>query len=129
MRRSAIGAILFAILVLGALGAVGYGVYQIGYEQGLVASGAEVVGPLVGYYPGLLGFGIFGLFFKIFFLFLVLALIGRFFFGRRRWRGGPPWAKEWHEGGTSPMDQRLAEWHRRAHTDGPPEGSTSEPTT
>jgi hypothetical protein len=67
----------------------------------------------------LAGFGIFGLFFRILFLFLIIGLIARLFFGRRwGWGPGPYWGRDWQEGHTSPMDQRLAEWHDRAHGEG-----------
>ncbi|MEX1124289.1 MAG: hypothetical protein WD895_03040 [Acidimicrobiia bacterium] len=119
MRKSVIGAVLLTILVLGALGAAGFGVYQIGYQQGLVETGAQVVvnTPGPGFYPGVWGFGFFGIFFKLLFLFLIFGLIARVFFGRRHWGHGPGpyWAKEWHEGHTSPMEQRLADWHEKAH--------------
>ena len=128
MRRSIVGAVLLTVLVLGALGAIGFGVYQIGYQQGLVETGAEVVvNTTPGYQPGLWGpgfwgFGFFGIFFKILFLFLIFGLIARIFFGPRRggWGPGPHWGKGWHDGPTSPMDQRLSEWHDQAHGKEPP---------
>ena len=43
MKRSVIGTVLITVLVLGALGAIGLGVYQIGYTNGLAETGAEVV--------------------------------------------------------------------------------------
>jgi hypothetical protein len=122
MRRNVIGAVLMTILVLGALGAAAFGVYQLGYTQGLVETGTEVVvrSPGPGYYPGHWGFGGFwgfGLFFRFLFLFLIIGLIARLFFGRRHWGPGPYWGKDWNEGHTSPMEQRLADWHEKAHDD------------
>src|SRR3990172_5651805 len=124
MRRNVIGAVLMTILVLGALGAAAFGVYQIGYNQGLVETGTEVVvpSPGPGYYPGHWGFGGFwgfGLFFRFLFLFLIIGLIARLFFGRRHWGPGPSWSKDWHEGHAPPMEQRLAEWHEKAHSEQP----------
>ena len=122
MRRNVIGTILLTILVLGALGTVGFGIYQIGFEQGLVETGTEVVvrGPGVqpGYwgYGGFGAFGVFGLFFRVLFLFLIIGLIARLFFGRR-WGGGPYWGRDWHDGHESPMERRLSEWHEKAHDD------------
>ncbi len=121
MRRNVIGAVVITILVLGALGAAAFGVYQVGYHQGLVETGTVVVnrvGP--GFHPGhwgFAGFWGFGLIFKFLFLFLIIGLIARLFFGRRHWGPGPYWAKDWHEGHTSPMEQRLADWHEKAHGD------------
>ncbi|HET7847206.1 MAG TPA: hypothetical protein VFL72_06895 [Acidimicrobiia bacterium] len=124
MRRNVIGAVLMTILVLGALGAAAFGFYQLGYHQGLVETGTEVVvhSPGPGFYPGhwgLGGFWGFGLFFKFLFLFLIIGLIARLFFGRRHWGPGPYWAKDWHDEGASPMEQRLADWHEKAHGDRP----------
>lgn len=130
MRRNVIGTILITVLILGALGAIGFGVYQLGFERGLVEEGAEVVVNRVG--PGLErgwggpgwgvgwfgGFGLFGVLFKILFFFLIIGLIARLFWGPRRWGWGPgPYgSREWQEEGhRSPMEQRLTEWHDKAH--------------
>ncbi|MGA8038865.1 MAG: hypothetical protein WCA93_02040 [Acidimicrobiia bacterium] len=114
MRRNVIGVILATILVLGALGAAGFGVYQLGYQQGLVETGAKVVVDGPGYYPGLWGFGVFGLFFRVIFLFLIFGLIARLFLGRRRWGWGPGPYRGYGDH-ASPMEHRLDEWHRKMH--------------
>ncbi|MGH8915178.1 MAG: hypothetical protein ACRDZM_11770 [Acidimicrobiia bacterium] len=127
MRRNVIGTVLITVLVLGALSALGFGLYQIGYQNGLVETGAEVVvHEARGLHPGFWGhgfggFGIFGLFFKILFFFLIFGLIARLFFGPRRWGWGPgPYGgRGWHDPEGSPMEQRLADWHERAHGDEP----------
>jgi hypothetical protein len=127
MKRNVIGTILITLLVVGALGAIGFGLWQMGYQTGLVETGAEVVvntarGVGDWWVPGWgVGFGFFGFFFKILFVILLIGLISRLFFGPRRWGPGPYWGRGWHEGEQSPGDQHLTEWHERAHRgDTPP---------
>jgi hypothetical protein len=121
MRRNVIGTILITLLVVGALGAIGFGLWQMGYQTGLVETGAEVVvntarGVGDWWGPGWgVGFGFFGFFFKILFVILLIGLISRLFFGPRRWGPGPYWGRGWHEGEPPPGDQHLAEWHEKAH--------------
>jgi hypothetical protein len=123
MRRNVIGTILITLLVVGALGAIGFGLWQMGYQRGLVETGAEVVvntarGVGDWWGPGWgVGFGFFGFFFKILFVILLIGLISRLFFGPRRWGPGPYWGRGWHEGDQHPMDQHLTQWHDQAHGD------------
>jgi hypothetical protein len=121
MRRNVVGTVLITLLIVGALGAIGFGLWQMGYQRGLVETGAEVVTRTVngiqGWWgPGWgVGFGFFGLFFKVLLFFLLFGLIARLFFGPRRWGGpGPYWGRDWHEG-QGPPEQRMTEWHDRAH--------------
>ena len=108
------GRFVLFILLLGAIGAVGYGVWNAGYQQGLletVGSTADVV--VAPYYPGIWGFGVFGLFFKILFLFLLFGLVAKLFFGRRYWRRH--YNGEGHEQYRSRMEERMTKWHDEAH--------------
>lgn len=109
MRGRAIGAAFGTLILAGLLGLAGWSVYQAGYRQGLVENASEVIVPGYGF-PG------FGIFFGFLFLFLLFGFISRIFFWRR-WRGGPYSAHWKHRPGeeASPMEQRLAEWHHRAH--------------
>ena len=120
MRRNVVGTVLITLLIVGALGAIGFGLWQLGYQRGLVETGTEVVTRTVngvqGWWgPGWgVGFGFFGLFFKVLLFFLLFGLIARLFFGPRRWGGpGPYWGRDWHEGEGLP-EQRMTEWHDRA---------------
>ncbi len=130
MNRRVIGVILLTVLAIGAIGAIGYGVFQAGYQIGVGSDlGSEAVrtqpvpwggwhGP--GYGPGYgFGFGL-ALVVKVFFLFLLFGLLGKLFF-----RGGP-----WRQGGWGGpphhyWEQRMGEWHQQAHG-AQPEGSARE---
>lgn len=109
------GRVLLVLLLIGTLGAIGYGVWNAGYQQGLVETVETTADVVVTapYYPGLYGFGVFGLIFKLFFVFLFFGLIFKFFFGRRYWRehhGGPG-----HDNYRSMMEDRMSRWHDQAH--------------
>jgi hypothetical protein len=131
MRRSVWGGVIFTVLALGVLGIAGFGAYQLGYHQGLVETGTQIVvnHPGIGYYPGAWGFGAFGLFFRFLFVFLFIGLIAKIFFGRRHWGGRPYWADKWENDRLNPMEQRLADWHERAHQDPAPDQPDSSRST
>ena len=124
MTRKMVGTVLITLLVVGALGAIGFGLYQTGFQQGLVENGADVIvdGARHGFRGGWggpgwgFGFGFFGLILRILFFFLIFGLIARLFFGPRRW--GPYWAGRWDEG-HAPMEERLSQWHEKAHGQDP----------
>ncbi len=110
MRGRAIGAVFGALLFAGLIGLAGWSVYQAGYRQGLVENASEVVVPAYGFFPG------FGIFFGFLFLFLLFGFISRLFFWRFG-RGGTHrvHSRDWAGGEGSPMEQKLAAWHERAH--------------
>ncbi len=96
-RRRMFGTALGAFLVGGVTVGIAMGISgALPETDGGIALGALLVFPL---------------FFRILFGFFFLALLFRFFGGRRRWAaGGPPWAHQW-----SDPSGRLDEWHDRAH--------------
>ena len=113
------GRVVLVLLLIGTLGAIGFGVWNSGYQQGLVETVETTTDVVVTapYYPGLYGFGVFGLMFKIFFAFLFFGLIFKFLFGWRYWRGhhyGPddgPGRGHYR----STMEDRMTRWHDEAH--------------
>ncbi|HJQ75766.1 MAG TPA: hypothetical protein VJ948_00725 [Acidimicrobiia bacterium] len=125
MTRKTIGIALITVLVIGALSAIGFGLYQIGLQQGLVENGADIVvhGGREGFRGGWwgpgwgVGFGVFGLLLKVLFFVLIFGIIARLFFGPRRWGPGPYWAGRWEEGHHPAMEERLSHWHDKAHGD------------
>jgi hypothetical protein len=131
MRRGfgLIGLVVTAIL----LTIVGVIAYNVGWSDGLathVPAGTAVAPPdyYYGYGPHW-GFGIFGFFWFLFVLFILFGLLRFAFFGRRHW-GGSGWG---HKGGygvppaQSELDERMHEWHKRAHGEQPPASSTPPP--
>ena len=118
------GRILAVVLLLGAIGAIGFGVWNAGYQQGLVETVETTTDVVVTapYYPGYYyGFGVFGLIFKIFFAFLLFGLLFKFLFGWRYWRGH---RGEGHEQYRSRMEERMTRWHDEAHGRRPPPDPT-----
>lgn len=122
--------VVAALLLVGLLVGIGFGVYNAGVSQGLaqnvtaVASGAP--GIAYGYDPGFVGphwgwgFGFFGIFFWILGIFLIFGLVRLAFgWGRGgrsgRWGGGYGPGGWLHPGQGDPRQEMLQEWHRQAH--------------
>ena len=148
MNRTIAAIVLVAVLAIGG-GLIAVTAYQAGVGTAVataVADGATVVAPPPGYgygygygwgwHPG--GFGIFGLLFGLFFLFLVFGLIRAAFWGGRRGWGPGGWGGPGHHGGPgqNPWIDRFGtsfdEWHRQAHdrgssTEPPASNTTSKP--
>jgi len=115
--------VLLALVVAGAMVALGVYAYNAGIAQGL-AQGAQVAGSESGaapypYYgpfvrPFGFGMGCFGLLVPLFLVFLIFgALRAMFWRGRRGWgMHHPDWGK-----GVPPA---VEEWHRKLH-ETPPE--------
>lgn len=125
--------VIAALLLVGVLVGIGFGVYNAGVSQGIaqnvtaVASGAPAAA--YGYYPGFLGphwgwgFGFFGIFFWILGFFLIFALLraafgwGRYGHHHGRWGGNGPGG--WNQPGRGDSRREmLDQWHRDAHGTG-----------
>ena len=123
MRRG-FGLIGLVVTVI-VLAIVGVIAYNVGWSEGLathVPAGTAAAPPYYyGYGPHFFGggFGIFGLIWFLFILFGLFWLFRIAFFGRRHWGGG--WGyKSGHGYGMPPgIDERMQEWHKRAHGDQP----------
>jgi hypothetical protein len=136
MRR---GFGLFGLVVTAiVLVIVGVIAYNIGWSDGLnthLPAAGTTAAPAYyyGYGPQWGGFGAFGALFGFFWFLLILFgifwLFRIAFFGRRMWGGG------WYgKGGYGPghgmppgIDERMQEWHKRAHGEQPPAGTTPPP--
>ena len=128
MRRGfgLIGLVVTAIL----LTIVGVIAYNVGWSDGLathVPAGTAAAPPYYDGYGPHWGFGIFGFFWFLFVVFILFGLLRFAFFGRRHWGGG--WG---HKGGSGygvppGIDERMQEWHKRAHGEQPVAPGTPPP--
>jgi len=135
MRGRVFFQIVFGLIMIGALIALGVYVYNIGVTQGIasgtalqVPEGSAGMHPYYYYQPFYRpwGFVCFGLIGPLLFLFLIFGLMrGMFFrswrhfghgygpsFGHWKWGGSK---EQWKEG-VPPM---VAEWHRKLHGEEP----------
>jgi hypothetical protein len=128
MRRGfGIVGLVVTVLVIAVVGAIAY---QAGWSDGYsqhVPEGTQAVAPYPYYYGGFygphwFGFGwIFGLLFFLFlgFVFFRIVAFGLFGGRRRGWGYGRGWGM--YGGGVPPaIDERMREWHRKAHDEPPP---------
>jgi len=122
------------VLTLIVLTIVGVIAYNVGWSEGLathVPAGTAAAPPYYyGYGPHFFGggFGIFGLFWFLFILFGLFFLFRLAFFGRRHWGGGGWGYKGGHSYGVPPgIDERMQEWHKRAHGEQPSDTQTTPP--
>ena len=118
--------LLVTIILLSIVGVVAY---NVGWSDGLsthVPNGTAVAAPYYYGYGPHFGFGIFGFFWFLFILFIFFGLLRFAFFGRRHWGGG--WGPKGGYGhGVPPaIEERMQEWHKRAHGD-QPSGSDATP--
>src|SRR6195256_3071764 len=122
--------LLVTLIVLTIVGVIAY---NVGWSEGLathVPDGTAAAPPYYyGYGPHFFGggFGIFGL---IWFLFIVFGLFWLFriaFFGRRHWGGGWGYKGGYGHGVPPAIDERMQEWHRRAHGEQAPASPPAPP--
>jgi hypothetical protein len=130
MRRGfgLIGLLMTAIVVT----VVGVIAYNVGWSDGLathIPAGTAAAPPYYyGYGPHMFGwgFGIFGFFWFLFILFVLFSLFRLAFFGRRHWGGGWGYKGERGHGVPPAIEERMQEWHKRAHGE-QPSGSAPPP--
>lgn len=125
--------LLVTVILLVIVGAIAY---NIGWSDGVnthlpaaTNSGGAPYPYYYGYHPFGFGFGLFGLFWFLLIIFGLFWLFRLAFFGRRFWGGGGwGYGRGWYRQGMPPgIDERMQEWHRRAHGEQPPSGQTPPP--
>ena len=125
--------LVVTVILLAIVGVIAYNVgWSDGVNSHLPAGTAAPAPYYYGYGPGW-GFGIFG------FLWFLLIIFGIFwllrfafwgFFGRRMWGGGWGYGRGFyggHRGMPPGIEERMRDWHTRAHGEQPPAGSTPPP--
>ncbi|WP_420643213.1 hypothetical protein [Candidatus Leptofilum sp.] len=135
MFRKLLGFGLIILLLSGIFGGFGSrtrAAYYEGYSDGIQAQtsesageGAEAVPPVSPYRDGyghgrFIGWGILGIFaifFKIGFFFLLAMLFMRLIFGRRHWRRGGPWRH--HHKHDQPGPEKSPKWMHDSDDDEP----------
>jgi hypothetical protein len=128
MRRGfgLIGLVVTAIL----LTIVGVIAYNVGWSDGaathLPAGTAVAPDYYYGYGPHW-AFGIFGFFWFLFVLFIFFGLLRFAFFGRMYRGGGWGYKGGRGHGMPSGIDERMQEWHKRAHGEEPSASGTPPP--
>jgi hypothetical protein len=113
------------LLTLVVVTIVGVIAYNVGWSEGLATHVPEGTAAAPPYYYGYgphffgAGFGIFGLIWFLFILFGLFWLFRLAFFGRRHWGGGWGYKGGYGHGVPPGIDERMQEWHKRAHGDQP----------
>jgi len=119
------------------LAIVGVVAYNIGWSDGASTHFPAGVAAAPYYYYGPhfwgAGFGIFGVLWFLFVLFVLFAVIRFVFFGRRM-MGGWGYGRGFYGHGRGPghamppgIEERMQEWHRRAHGETPPADAGATP--
>ena len=122
------------ILLLAIVGVIAY---NVGWSDGVgthLPAGSAAAGGAVGPYYGWrpigfgFGFGLFGIFWFFLIVFGIFWLFRLLFwgaFGRRMWGGGwgyghGMYGGSGHHGMPPGIEERMQDWHRRAHGEQPP---------
>ena len=126
--------LLVTVILLVIVGAIAY---NVGWSDGVnthLPAATQGDGAPYYYGPHYWGGGGFGFFGILWFLLIVFGLFWLFriaFFGRRMWGGGWGYKGGWgygHGPGIPPgIDERMQEWHKRAHGEQPPAGTAPPP--
>jgi hypothetical protein len=133
MRRGFgfIGLVVTAILLV----IVGVIAYNVGWSDGVATHLPEGTAAVPPYYYGYgphafgWGFGIFGFLWFLFIVFVLFSLARFAFFGRRFGGGGWGYGRGMgRHGGIPPaIDERMQDWHKRAHGEQPSSSETPPP--
>ena len=120
--------LLVTVILLTIVGVIAY---NVGWSDGVgthVPAGTAVAPAYYYGYGPHWGFGIFGFFAFLFVLFILFGLMRLAFFGRM-YRGGGGWGYKGGSGHGIPsgIDDRMQEWHKRAHGEQPPASGTPPP--
>ena len=125
MRRRLTRTSVLTLLAVTVVGGISYGIYQAGFDQGQIAAGADLVenqravGPFI--YGGI------ALMFKAVFAFLMLGFFAKLFaFRRFAHHGHHGERSERHEEMRSRIEERLTEWHDKAHGEANEEAPTTD---
>ena len=118
--------IAVVVLLVAIVGGIGFGIYDAGYDQGVVDTADSTTEIVVteryrdGFFP-------FGAVFGFFFLFLLFGMMFKFAFGWRRWAGHDKCGGR--DGYRSHMNDRMSRWHDEAHGRKPRDDTSSEPAS
>jgi hypothetical protein len=119
--------LLVTVVVLAIVGVIAY---NVGWSDGLAThapAGTAGAPQYYGYGPHPFGWG-FGILWFFFILFGLFFLFRIAFFGRRHWGGGWGYKGGGYGHGVPPaIDERMQEWHRRAHGEQTPGATTPPP--
>jgi hypothetical protein len=124
VRRRLTRTSVLTLLAVTVIGGISCGIYQAGFDQGQIAAGSDLVDNQRAVGPFIDG-GI-AIVFKAVFAFLLIGFFAKMFAFRRFAHYGHQgdW-NERREEVRSRMEERLTEWHEKAHGDAGEETPTT----